>query len=145
MPDFDFMNPYNFVPLEPMQAGKRQKPALHHDVDAGLNHGRLVCHVYALSPIFVPDYSRLEEVHLPPLEMRNGPPKRRSLIRFSSIFQPSGRHSCHSSQRIEGDNSRSSRSPGQRLPVGVWWNLWQPHPGPAVAYETGRGIGGGLY
>lgn len=63
-----FMNPYNFVRFQPMADNARQKP-LSHRAGQGLS-GRLTCHIFPLSPIFIPtqdfnDPEAYEEVNLP--------------------------------------------------------------------------------
>lgn len=88
MPDRDFVNPYNFVSLQPMNPTARQTPVFHsgasHASDETLYSGRLVCTLIALSPIFIPDHEKLREVTLPPF-MKNG-------VR---INRPSHRHKVY--------------------------------------------------
>jgi len=57
-----FVNPFNFVGLDPATPVKREHPEMHQAViaqDGGLLFsGRLLCYIAAISPIFIPHRTR---------------------------------------------------------------------------------------
>ena len=80
------VNPYNFVRLRKMDEDARQTPVFHSEPSReGLFSGRLECHLYPLTPIFIPQVSTGLLIPLPDIN-RNGEVTPRKLKAFLNFY-----------------------------------------------------------
>lgn len=70
----NFTNPYNFVRLGPQDQISKQSPSLHSTSQTDLLSGRLVCRLYAISPIFIPNQNE-NNIHRITLQPNNDGPR----------------------------------------------------------------------